>query len=325
MPNESMRTVLVAIGADLGVALAQVFAAVFTGSSAVAAAAADSLADIANDVFLLLAQRRSSRRADDQHALGYGREAYFWALLAGLGVFAGGAVFSLREGIEELIHPGVTSSFAVAYVVVALSAGFDLLSFRQSAGQLTRRARRFHRELAAESRATSDPTLRTVFLTDAVSIGADVITLAALALNQVTGSSLPQGVAAVLIGLALIGVGLRLVRRSHDFLVGAWVSAAGEEQNRDIAGFTQPLRPAWDERARAFLLGYPGVTGIREILTTFVGPGQVWIVARVAIDEALSGAQVESLVRGIESGTKQLEYIYRVDVVPIGGAQVPEH
>jgi divalent metal cation (Fe/Co/Zn/Cd) transporter len=142
-----------------------------------------------------------------------------------------------------------------------------------------------------------------------------------LAVNQITGSSIPQGVVAVLIGLALVGIGLRLVRRSHDFLVGAWVTATGEQQNRDIAGFTQPFRPAWADRARAFLLGYPGVTGVHEILTTFVGPGQVWIVARVNIDYGLSGTQVESLVGGIESSLKQFEYIYRVDVVPIGGAQ----
>jgi len=64
MPDESTRTLPVAIGADLGIALAKVFAPVFTGPSAVAAAASESLADTANDVFLLLAQRRSSRRAD---------------------------------------------------------------------------------------------------------------------------------------------------------------------------------------------------------------------------------------------------------------------
>jgi cation diffusion facilitator family transporter len=321
MPNESTRTVLVAIGADLGVALAKLLTAVFTGSTAVAATASEAIADTANDLFLLLAQRRSSRKADDQHALGYGREAYFWALLAGLGVFVGGAVFSLREGIEELIHPGVTSSFVVAYIVLAVSAIFDLVSLRQSAGQMTRRARRFHRDLLAESRVTSDPTLRTVFASDAVSIGADLITLIALALNQITGSSIAQGIAAVLIALSLMVIGLRLVRSNHDFLIGAWVSAPRQQQNPDAADFTQPIRPAWDERARAFLLGYPGVTGIREILTTFVGPNQVWIVARVDIDGGLSGAQVESLVRGIESGMKQAEeYFYRVDVVPIGEA-----
>jgi divalent metal cation (Fe/Co/Zn/Cd) transporter len=183
------------------------------------------------------------------------------------------------------------------------------------------RARRFHRRLMAESRATSDPTLRTVFVSDAVSIAADVITLAALALNQITGSSIFQGVAAVLIGLALVGIGLRLVRRNHDFLVGAWVTATGAERNRAIAGFTQPLEPAWADKAKAFLLGHPGVTGIREILTTFVGPNQVWIVARIDVDEGLSGAQVESVVRELESEMRRLEYIYRVDVVPIGGGQ----
>lgn len=72
---------------------------------------------------------------------------------------------------------------------------------------------------------------------------------------------------------------------------------------------------------RTLLLGYPGVTGIRQLLLTFVGPGRVWVVARIDIDGGLHGVQVESLVRGIESAMKAAsENIYRVDVVPIGGA-----
>jgi hypothetical protein len=108
-------------------------------------------------------------------------------------VFVAGAAFSLRDGIEELIHPSATSSFAVAYVVLAISAVLDLMSFRQSAGQMSRRARRYHRELLAESRVTSDPSLRAVFVEDAVSVSGDVLAFAALALNQITGSSIPQG------------------------------------------------------------------------------------------------------------------------------------
>jgi cation diffusion facilitator family transporter len=321
MANDSTRTVLVAIGADLGVALAKVGTAVLTGSSAVAAGAAESLADTANDVFLLIAQRRGSRPADDEHPLGYGREAYFWALIAALGVFVAAAAFSLREGIDELIHPSTSSSFAVAYIVLGISAVLDLVSFLQSGGQLSLRARRYHRGLLEESRVTSDPTLRIVFTSDAVSVSADVLALAALALNQITGSSRYQGVAAVLIALVLIRVSLRLIQRSHDFLVGTWTGAAGGPQGRDVAGVTQPLRPAEVEKARAFLLGYPGVTAIRGLLFTFVGPGQIWIVARVDIDDRLQGAQVKALVRGIESGMKhEAEEVYRVDVVPIGGA-----
>jgi hypothetical protein len=73
---------------------------------------------------------------------------------------------------------------------------------------------------------------------------------------------------------------------------------------------------------RVFILGHPGVTGIRQLLVTFVGPGRLWIVARVDIDDALRGAQVKALARGIESGMKhESDNVYRADVVPIGGAQ----
>jgi hypothetical protein len=184
------------------------------------------------------------------------------------------------------------------------------------------RARRYHRDLLGESRVTSDPTLRTVFTSDAVSVCADVLGLAALALNQVTGSSVPQAAAAVLIALVLIRISLRLIQRSHDFLAGAWAGAAGGPQGRDAAGVTQPFGPAEVDTARAFLLGYPGVTGIRGLVLTFAGPGRVWIVARVDIDDDPRGAQVKALVGGIESGLKrEAEEVYRVDVVPIGGAQ----
>ena len=154
--------------------------------------------------------------------MGYGREIYFWTLLAALFVLVAGAVFSLREGVEELIHPSVTSRFAVAYVILAISTVLDLISFRQSAGQMSNQARRRNLSLLSQSKTTFDPSLRTVFVQDAVSVSGDVMAFAGLTLNQITGSSIPQGIVAVLIGLLLIRAGFRLVQRSHDFLVGAW-------------------------------------------------------------------------------------------------------
>jgi cation diffusion facilitator family transporter len=255
MPNDSMRTVLVALVSGLGVALAKFGAAAFTGSPALAAEASHSLADTANDLFLLVAQRRSSRPRDARHPLGFGRESYFWSLIAALGVFVAGAAFSFRQGIAELIHPGTTSSFAVAYVVLAISSVFDLLSLNQSGGQMSRAARRANRTLLDQSVATSDPTLRAVFVEDAVSISGDVLALIGLGLNQLTGSSVPQALAAVLIGLLLIRTSLRLIKRSHDFLLG------------------QPLETADEKRVRTFLLAYPGVASVSELIVTFIGPG----------------------------------------------------
>jgi hypothetical protein len=66
------------------------------------------------------------------------------------------------------------------------------------------------------------------------------------------------------------------------------------------------------------------VTGIREVLVNFLGPGRVWIVARVDIDDDLRGADVASLVRGIESGMRrESEHVYRVDIVPTAASTLP--
>jgi divalent metal cation (Fe/Co/Zn/Cd) transporter len=189
----------------------------------------------------------------------------------------------------------------VAYVVLGVSTIFDLVSFRRSFRQMSAAAHLSRRSLLDEAAATSDPSLRAVFNEDAVSIGGDAFALAGLALSQVTRSPVPQAVAAVLIALVLLRVSLRLVRRNHDFLLG------------------QPISASDEDRVRAYLVNYPGVTGIRELLVTFVGPAQVWVLVRIDIADDLRASQVTSLVRGIEAGMKhESPYIYRVDVVPVG-------
>ena len=184
----------------------------------------------------------------------------------------------------------------------------------------SRRTQR-HRELLAESRVTSDPSLRAVFTEDAVSVAGDVLAFAALALNQVTGSSIYQGVAAVLIALVMIRVSLRLMSRSHDFLTGAWTGAAGGPQGRDRRHHPATHAGRGGEDAGPYARA-PRRDHHRPALGHLRRSGRLWIVARVDIDDGLRGAQVKALAHGIESGMKhESDNVYRVDVVTIGGAQ----
>jgi divalent metal cation (Fe/Co/Zn/Cd) transporter len=75
--SQTGRTVVIAFVAGLAVALAKIVAAIVTASPALSAEAAHSLGDSANDLFLIVAQVRSRRPADEQNPLGHGREAYF--------------------------------------------------------------------------------------------------------------------------------------------------------------------------------------------------------------------------------------------------------
>ena len=163
MTSSSSRTVVVALVANIGVAIAKVTAAVLTASTAMTAEAAHACADVGNQVLLVVAQRRSGRPADTRHPFGYGREAYFWALLASVVVFVAGAVFSFREGIAEFMHPVPLDSFTVVYVVLGVSVVLDTTSLIQSVLQLRREARVQSRDFLDQLMLTSDPTVRAVF------------------------------------------------------------------------------------------------------------------------------------------------------------------
>ena len=91
--SQSTRTVLIALGTNVAVALAKSVAGALSGSASMVAEAVHSWADTGNEVFLLIADRRSRRPADERHPLGHGREAYVWALLAAVSLFVvGGSV-----------------------------------------------------------------------------------------------------------------------------------------------------------------------------------------------------------------------------------------
>jgi cation diffusion facilitator family transporter len=301
VPPESTRTVVVALVVNLSVALAKIGAAVITGSTAMAAEAAHAVADTGNQVLLLEAQRRSVRPADERHPFGYGRDAYFWALIASVGVFVAGAVFSLREGVDSLLHQVDATSFGVAYGILAISAIFDSVSLVQAVRQLRSEARLFRRDFLDQVVLTSDPTVRAVFAEDAAAIAGDVIALVGVALHQATGSPLPDAIAAVLIGMLLVAVSVQLARRNRDFLLG------------------EQAPPAVRVEVERSVASKPGVVAIKELALTYLGPRRIWVLARVDVDDGLRGDEVEALVRAIDEDLRsQSPYIVRVDVVPIG-------
>src|SRR5215472_9158937 len=164
--SESLTTVLVAFAVNVLIAVAKSAAAVVTGSASLVAEAAHSWADAGNEIFLLIANRRSRRPPDAAHPLGHGREAYVWSLFAALGLFVAGAAVSVTHGVQELIHPEPAEHFLVGYVVLAVSFVLEGASFLQSTRQAKAEAAEFQRDLIEHVMATSDPTLRAVFAED---------------------------------------------------------------------------------------------------------------------------------------------------------------
>ncbi len=151
-----MTTVIVALAANMGIALAKLVAAFVSGSSAMLAEGFHALADTGNEVLLLVAQNRSERPPDQDHPLGHGRAAYFWALIAALGVFVSGALLSIHQGVEELLHPGKATAFPLTYAVLGVSLVLESVSLLRAYRQLRKEATDF--DGSSSSTSTSAPT-----------------------------------------------------------------------------------------------------------------------------------------------------------------------
>jgi cation diffusion facilitator family transporter len=272
--SESLVTVVVAFAANLLIAVAKSGAAIITGSASLLAEAAHSWADAGNEVFLLIANRRSQRPADPQHPFGHGREAYVWSLFAALGLFVAGAAISVTHGIQELFSPDPASDYLIGYIVLAVSFVLEGVSFSQSIRQARPEAASLDSDLIQHVLVTSDPTLRAVFAEDAAALLGLVIAGTGLGLHQATGSPTPDAIGSILVGLLLGVVAVVLINRNRRFLVG------------------QEAEPRIREAAIQALLEQPEVSRVTYLRLEVVGPRLVSVIG----DVDLTGDDTESHV-----------------------------
>jgi cation diffusion facilitator family transporter len=270
--SESVTTVLVAFGANVLVAAAKSVAAVVTGSASLLAEAAHSWADAGNEIFLMIANRRSRRPPDLAHPFGHGREAYVWSLFAALGLFVAGATVSVTHGIQQLLKPEPAGHFVVGYIVLAVSFILEGVSFIQSVRQAKPEAESMERDLIEHVLATSDPTLRAVFAEDSAALAGLLIAAVSLAAHQLTGSPIPDAVGSVVIGVLLAITAMVLINRNRQFLVG------------------QEADPRVRLAAIQALLDAPEVARVTYLRLEIVGPRMVSVIG----DVDLTGDDTES-------------------------------
>ncbi|WAP59926.1 cation diffusion facilitator family transporter [Streptomyces sp. S465] len=283
-------TVFVALGANLVIALAKAAGGAFAGSPALLSEAAHSVADSLNEVFLLASLKRSRRAPDEQHPFGYGKERYFWALLAAVGIFVMGGCFSFFQGAEALSAGGSEdhSGYLVGLAVLGVALLAEGSSLVRALFQVRGHARETGRSLVAELRAGDDPTLRTVLAEDSTACLGVVFALAGMGLHMVTGDAVYEATASFLIGALLVYVAYRLAKESRGRLIG------------------EAIDPAQRRELRRFLTGQPEIDTVTTLLTMRLGNDSTLVAARVDLVPGLDSEEVEEVLVRVKKAMTRL-------------------
>jgi cation diffusion facilitator family transporter len=271
-----------------------------TGSVALRAQTAASAADMAVGVFLIIGVLSSARAADDTHPLGYGRERFFWSLLAALGIFLGSIGLALEGALRAALHPTPVDSFPLAYVVLITTTVLDAVALQIWLRPVRRQAAHRDVSVLTHVRRSTDPALVTVVVSGGCAVIGGVVATAALFVAQLTGSPTPDTVASAVIGLLLLVASALLLRTNRDLLSGRGV------------------RPAVLRAMRGIVAAQPGVADVPDLFAIVVGPSSVIIDGDVIFDDDLDVPAVERTIMHAVAALRQrwptVDYVYLTPV-----------
>ncbi len=282
--SDSTIFVLIALGANLGIALAKFAAAAWTNSSAMLSEAIHSLVDTSNQALLLLGLKRSKRPADAAHPFGYSKELYFWGFVVAVLLFSMGAGVSIYEGVHKLLDPHPISDPHINYIVLAVAMVLEGYSTYRAVKEFNRRQP--GKKLVEALRQSKDAALFTVVLEDIAAMTGLTLALLGVMAAHLLGFHWGDGAASVAIGLLLALVAIFMAIEIRSLIIGEAVS-------RDTQRGLKKLIEAEVGPDKA-------IRAINEIRTMHLGPEDVLLAASVDFHDGVVSESVEATTARLE-------------------------
>jgi cation diffusion facilitator family transporter len=300
-PTASTRTLVIALLANLGIAVSKFVAAAITGSSAMLTEGVHSVVDSTNQLLLMWGRRQARKAPDALHPFGYGRELYFWSFVVAVLVFSLGAGVSVYEGIVHIAHPEEAVSPLIAYgvlLVAFLLEGWSTLEAFQDFN-----AARDGLGWFQAIRRSKDPPTFIVLLENGAAMAGIIAAAIGLALAQATGDPFYDGAASVVIGVILGITAFVLAFESKGLLIGEAADPKLVSSLHDLA------------------CSKPGVVGVGDVLTVHSSPDQITVMMNVDFRDSMLAGDVERIVCEVEQEARERwPQVRRLFVRPMQGA-----
>ncbi|ONI83703.1 cation transporter [Saccharothrix sp. ALI-22-I] len=273
------KAIIAALVANAGIAVAKFVGFLITGSSSMLAESVHSVADTSNQGLLLLGQKTARRKATLNHPFGFGRDRYFYSFIVALMLFSLGSVFALYEGIHKLESHEALSSPIVAVVILVVAIGLETYSFRTAIVE--------SQKIKGDAtwwqfiRQSKVPELPVVLLEDAGALFGLVLALMGVGLSTITGDPVWDAIGTICIGVLLGIIAVILIVEMKSLLIGEGAAPA-------------ELDVIVDELAAG------KVQRVIHIRTQYIGPDELLVAAKIALNPGLSIDEVAEAIDDAE-------------------------
>lgn len=219
--NDSVKSILYALFANLSIAIAKSVAAFFTGSGSMVAEAIHSFADCINQILLLWGVKRSKRPPSMDYPLGYGKAIYFWSFIVALIIFSVGGGYSIYEGIHKL-HVGEPLTYPyIAVIVLIFSIIAEGMALRGCIKQINKV--RNGRSLYRWFRETRQSEFLVILGEDSAAVLGLSCALVAVVASWITGNPAYDAYGSIVIGSILVIVAIMVGIEVKALLIGQGV------------------------------------------------------------------------------------------------------
>ncbi len=271
-----------------------------THSVALRAQTAANTCDLAVTALLLVGVLSSARGPDETHPLGYGRERFFWSLVAALGLLVGGGGVAIDEAIRSAINPSSVHSYALAYCVLGVTTLLELYILKVGLRPIRAAAALRGLPVRTVIRRSTDPSSVAVVVGGVSAVIGSVIAAGGLVVDQATGNPTSDTIACALIGLLLIVASVLLSEFNRDLLSGRGVSTSMLANMRDIVS------------------SQPGVVDVPDLFAVVVGQLSVVVAGDVIFSKEFDVGSVEqAIANAIEQLRHRFPSIQYVYLTPV--------
>ena len=279
------KAILAALIANLGIAVTKFIAYLVSGSSSMLAESVHSLADSGNQVLLLIGGRRARRTATPEHPFGYGRERYIYAFVVSIVLFSVGGLFSLYEGWHKIQHPEELTNIWIPVIVLVVAIVLESFSLRTAVKESN--LVRGNQSWVHFVRRSKAPELPVVLLEDLGALIGLVLALCGVGLAGLTGNGVWDGVGTIAIGVLLVGIAVVLAVETKSLLLGEGGS------------------PDDVDKIRSALLSVDVIDHIIHMKTLYVGPDELLVAAKIAVEPTESATVVAEAIDEAETRIRE--------------------